>query len=55
MAEKTDSDYKMCPLRFGLERYATFEGMVVVDKPCAGPRCAWWDAAREKCGVLPKA
>lgn len=54
MTEKTASDYKTCPLRFGLEQYATFTGVAVVDKPCTGPRCAWWDAEREKCGILSR-
>lgn len=49
------SDYKICPMLFGLERYATFEGVAIVNRPCTGPRCAWWDARREKCGILPKA
>lgn len=35
---------KLCPLKQGI-------GMDVF-RECDGPRCAWWDADKERCAVL---
>ena len=35
---------KLCPLKQGIGMDA-FRG-------CDGPRCAWWDADKERCAVL---
>ena len=54
MTEKTeqDRDYKICPFRFSLERYATHEGTAVVDAPCVGERCALWNSIFGECGLI---
>lgn len=41
--------YQWCPLKW---KSATDLG-VVACSACDGPRCAWWDSVRERCGVLP--
>ena len=38
---------KLCPLKQGIGMDA-FRG-------CDGPRCAWWDADKERCAVLSMA
>lgn len=52
MTKKTEraSDYKTCPLKW---KAASDVGALVWGT-CDGPCCAWWDAVREKCDVLPK-
>lgn len=56
MAEKPAqaSDYKTCPLKIGIAQLVSGDRFKMVDTECDGPRCAWWDAECEECGVLPE-
>lgn len=54
MAEKTAGDYKFCPLKVGQAQIVGYERYITIDRECDGPRCAWWDEERKKCGVLPE-
>lgn len=56
MTEKLEqaSDYKTCPLKVGQEQIVGCNRYLMVDRECDGTSCAWWDAKRDKCGVLSK-
>ena len=57
MSKKLTSDYQLCPL-FDAARIVALgaaQGRAEVSLgavQCDGPRCAWWDADKERCAVL---
>lgn len=54
MAEKTAGDYKTCPLKIESPILCGGAGGYIRNSElCTGSCCAWWDAEREKCGMLP--